>query len=499
MLPSSSPSVVSTLQILPPTTATTTTSSNDQTKKKQYLQTKSTAKRRKSISSTFTATDAQSTIGGYSVPSTTTTSTTKKQNNSTSRNKRKNLFNTTTTTSCSSRGGGSSNSSILASTIITADSGIRDSSTLSRYCGNEKKEQQQKESGVVRSSSRSTSKYSTFNSTSGPVVVDRVTSTGDKGEHRRFYNDGRSSNTLRTKTRIFDRVDVDKGYTGDSLVHFLTCTTNRQESLSNPSFLRATASIIPFSFSPHTSLSSSSLVSEYNSSNGSSAFEEVSCNEDMDNNDKDRCHDDSSSRSRGSSVKEKTKLSLSLCDDNDDIGATTTSITSSSTTPPMIQSADLLSPSTLYDVYLKAAVTAGCLHINHHHQNSTTSTLPEELGGMKRGYAKCTSKSTHKFTLGKRGEMFSSGNRCGDSSSVVNLCGPRVFLGKGGYGYAVKCCLLPASTTTTGRKKSSNVDNMPLEDVVLKIDHKCKFVVWEVIIHHQVERSREIEANSIYI
>jgi hypothetical protein len=158
---------------------------------------------------------------------------------------------------------------------------------------------------------------------------------------------------------------------------------------------------------------------------------------------------------------------------------------------------------------------------------SEDSKLPEELGGLRRLTGKCTSKTAAAFTfthcnLHREQSTLpeSAAAICGSvgggscvsrsqrhipvaatvSDLAVRLEGPRVFLGKGGYGYAVKCQLLIEQSSrqhlfkeygsTMKRRRYVN-DALDRESsgkmsVVLKIDHKQSHLMWEVIVHHQV-------------
>jgi hypothetical protein len=158
---------------------------------------------------------------------------------------------------------------------------------------------------------------------------------------------------------------------------------------------------------------------------------------------------------------------------------------------------------------------------------SEDSKLPEELGGLRRRTGKCTSKTAAAFTFthcNRHREQStlpeSAAAICGSigggscvsrsqrhipiaatvSDLAVRLDGPRVFLGKGGFGYAVKCQLLIEKSSrqqlfkeygsTMKRRRDFN-DALDRESsgkmsVVLKIDHKQSHLMWEVIVHHQV-------------
>lgn len=115
------------------------------------------------------------------------------------------------------------------------------------------------------------------------------------------------------------------------------------------------------------------------------------------------------------------------------------------------------------------------------------SQLPEALGGLRRLTSNCTDRSGGEFWLGD-----------GNGDMGVRLCGPRVFLGKGGYGYAVKC-FRPEQGQSMSRKSSKQArrrscgggvhdaaDAGSSRMVVVKIDHQRTFVVWEVIVHHHI-------------
>jgi hypothetical protein len=172
---------------------------------------------------------------------------------------------------------------------------------------------------------------------------------------------------------------------------------------------------------------------------------------------------------------------------------------------------------------------------------SEDSKLPEELGGLRQLTDKCTSKTAAAFTFthcnrhreqstlpesaaaicgsiggggGGGGSSVSRSQRHHSKSQspphthiaatvsdlAVRLEGPRVFLGKGGYGYAVKCQLLIEQSSrqhlfkeygsTMKRRRdfndASDRESGGKMSVVLKIDHKQWYLMWEVIVHHQV-------------